>query len=551
MLQPAGPSSRRLPLTPVLPARSRSRPRSRGRVLSRCAAGCDAAGHTGRRCVADPPHIPPHNPSRAAGASAAPDVAYRCLVFVSAGVGVVIVSEDFVDPAAELAAKAVGEAAASVAAQLTALNAVTGGGAARVADPVETVSAAVRFVVVRLRAGGLPADRVETLAVGAVARFVADTATQMRAQAESHPTVKPIAETLTASERDMVWQATLANVWATAAAAVDAAMAGTAVDPENVVGVAGVVVHLAAAAADTAAAERIPVGSPAGPVIRAAASCAAGVDVEQRWRVDASRLLLPAERRLLDRGPSRDPLTESGCRGVRIRVPWMCSISDRSRSRSRRRPRQRSVGGCRRWRRRPFLRSCVEMDFACAGTFAGTGRLSCSAHRRRPVGVRSDRSGSETRCGRPDRGTGHSHNNTNRTPSDGRPGRGVHVDAGLTCAADDPTVPRRLSAAECEHSSRDVGTARGRRRRTVPARKAAACSGRPAAAWRLRAARHTCSCGPPQHPQPCSASCENRPRRVGGVDRVAGRLPSEHRPQTPDRPSGPVERLRAGHGSKR
>ena len=204
----------------------------------------------------------------------------------------------FTDPAVEMAGEALGCAADAVTAQLAAASAAAGGDGENPVDPVVAATAGLRFMVARWRGAAMPDDQIETLASAAMARFIADRADSMRAVAEA--TVLPgLSEELDAAERDTVWLHTLSGVWTDVSGRVEAVLAQPHVEPHDRAGVAGRVVHLAAAAADASAAAAHAASDPNSPLGQAAASAAGDVEsIEAQWRQDACRLL-PTEPGLL------------------------------------------------------------------------------------------------------------------------------------------------------------------------------------------------------------------------------------------------------------
>ena len=119
----------------------------------------------------------------------------------------------------------------------------------------------------------------------AMARCVADHANEMRTQLEGHPMIQTLAAPLSPDTQDALWAGTLAAVWDDAATKAAEARARVAVDSDDTEGVAALVVFHAAQAVNSAMAVAV-----------------LGTERddrdEQRWRIDAARLL-PADRAAL------------------------------------------------------------------------------------------------------------------------------------------------------------------------------------------------------------------------------------------------------------
>ena len=185
------------------------------------------------------------------------------------------------DPVVEFVARGVNTGVEAIMSHLRAVDAACGAGP-RATDPVDVAAAALRSAVVILRSAGTPEDQVEMATTAAMARFVADHAGAMRTQLEGHFLLRTFSDRLSANERDSLWECTLAAVWDDAATKAAEIRARPAVDSDDTEGMAALVVFHAAAAANSA---------------MSVAVLGAERDdrVEQRWRIDASRLL-PADR---------------------------------------------------------------------------------------------------------------------------------------------------------------------------------------------------------------------------------------------------------------
>ena len=188
------------------------------------------------------------------------------------------------DPVVELVSRGVNLAAEAIITHLRAVDAACGAGP-RATDPVTIAAAALRSAVVTLRSAGTPEDQVEMATTAAMARFVADHANEMRTQLEGHPLIQTLADTLSPDEQNSMWAGTLAAVWDDADTKAAEIRARPAVDSDDAEGVAALVVFRAAEAANLA-------------MSAAVLSTERDDRVEQRWRIDASRLL-PADRAAL------------------------------------------------------------------------------------------------------------------------------------------------------------------------------------------------------------------------------------------------------------